>query len=197
MNNRFVRTETDSNVDINLLKQMNHRCLLLSLAKTTNHLFIRYHHSSRDMEDLPNELCLMIFSYLTKCQLIETFTRLNQRFDRLLGRYLSHVYLSANFTRNDFKSFEQIQSWIRSVTIENERIGREFLRRYQLNNLQRIKFIDQIGNNFNEEISNKYQPEIFHFVFTSFQQQNSPFRIQCNSLKEVQLDFYQSEYAKK
>lgn len=149
-----------------------------------------------DMEGLPNELYLLVFSYLNKWQLIESFYQLNQRFNRLLFKYLSHVYLSSNVQRKHLEYFTKISSWIQSITIENKQIGREFLQQCQLNNLQRIKLIDH-GMEFYQEILSKYHPGKFHLVVTSFDQQKKSYRIQSEGLEEFQMEFYLPEYAKK
>lgn len=175
---------------------LNHRCIFFSREKSLPSQYRRHSLKYREMEGLPNELCLLVFSYLNKWQLIESFYRLNQRFDRLLFKYLSHVYISSNIRRKDLDYLAKISSWIESVTIENQQIGREFLKKCHLENVHRIKLIDH-GTEFYQEILSKYQPERFHLVITSFDQQTKPYRIDSNSLKEVQMEFYLPEYAKK
>ncbi len=55
------------------------------------------------LEELPNEIILIIYSYLSKFDLLESFLKLNQRLNNLLSRYLNHINLSSILPNNQIE----------------------------------------------------------------------------------------------
>ena len=85
-------------------------------------------------EDLPNELVLIIFSYLTKFELLESFLKLNQRFNILLLKYIHHINLSSILTKIQLDKYLNnylplINNHIYSFTFDNYQIGNIFLKK--------------------------------------------------------------------
>lgn len=141
-------------------------------------------------DDLPNELYLILFSYLKKDQLIESFYQLNQRIDRILLNYFSKIFLTTKLTRKQLQQYQQIDSLINYLVIDNYQIGKEFLcKDIPLKNLSEIKLIDSAI-----DFSEKLQPEIINIVCTNFNENNQKIHFQS---KQIQFEFISSEYAKK
>lgn len=150
-------------------------------------------------DELPNELFLIIFSYLEKSQLIESFFQLNKRLNNLLLKYIYHINLSSILTKNQFNQFLKIYSFIYSLNIENYQIGNDFIQKFKfipLENLYRIKLLDY-GIDLYEEILQRFKPEILNIVITSLNQDNKSYQFFSTSLKQLEIEFQIGEYAKK
>lgn len=148
------------------------------------------------LEDLPNELFLLIFSYLKKFELIESFLQLNNRLNNLLLKYISHINLSTIFRKNEINHFLNINSFISSITIDNYQIGNYFIDKINLENLYRIKFIDN-GIDLQEKFFEKFQPEILNIVITSSNSNDKQCKFISKSLKRLEIEFQSGEYAKR
>jgi hypothetical protein len=155
-------------------------------------------------DELPNELILMIFSYLTKFELLESFLKLNTRFNCLLSKYIHHINLSSIFTKNEINKFSKdyfsyIKNEIYSLTIDNYQIGKDFLqttKSIQLENLFRIKLIDH-GIDLQQELLKRFNPEVLTVVITSLNQENKQWELASTSVKRLEIEFETGEIAKK
>lgn len=144
------------------------------------------------LEDLPNELFLIIFSYLKKYELIKSFYELNKRLNSILFKFVYHINLSSIITKDQLEKYLNIYSFIYSLTIDNYQIGNYFFEKIkfiQLENLYRIKLIDN-GIHLLERI----KPDVLNIVITSLNHEN---KFLLTSLKRLEIEFQIGEYAKK
>jgi hypothetical protein len=144
------------------------------------------------LEDLPNELFLIIFSYLKKYELIKSFYELNKRLNSILFKFVYHINLSSIITKDQLEKYLNIYSFIYSLTIDNYQIGNYFFEKIkfiQLENLYRIKLIDN-GIHLLERI----KPDVLNIVITSLNYEN---KFLLTSLKRLEIEFQIGEYAKK
>jgi len=156
------------------------------------------------LEDLPNELILIIFSYLTKFELLESFLKLNIRFNILLSNYIHHLYFSSILTKNQLDKYSQnyfpfINNYIYSLTFDNYQIGNDFLEKtkfIQLENLSRIKLIDN-GIDLQEDLLQRFKPDTLNLVITSLNQENKRWKLLSTSVKRLQIELETGENAKK
>jgi len=148
------------------------------------------------LEDLPNELFLIIFSYLKKYQLIQSFFQLNKRLNSILFKFVYHINLSSIITKDQLDKYLNIYSFIHSLTIDNYHIGNYFLDKIkfiQLQNLYRIKLIDN-GINLQENLLKIFKPDVLTIVITSLNQEK---KFLLTSVKRLEIEFQIGEYAKK
>jgi len=156
------------------------------------------------LDDLPNELFLIIFSYLTKFELLESFLKLNIRFNILLSNYIHHLYFSSILTKNQLDKYSQsyfpfINNYIYSLTFDNYQIGNDFLEKtkfIQLENLSRIKLIDN-GIDLQEDLLQRFKPDTLNLVITSLNQENKRWKFLSTSVKRLQIELETGENAKK
>jgi hypothetical protein len=156
------------------------------------------------LEELPNEIFLIIYSYLTKFELLESFLTLNQRLNDLLSKYVNHINLSSILTNNQLNRFSKnyfphINSYISSLTIDNYYIGNDFLEKtkfIQLDNLYRVKLVDN-GIDLQHDLLQRFKPEILNIVITSLNQESKHWKFVSTSLKRLEIDLEIGEYAKK
>jgi len=156
------------------------------------------------LEDLPNELFLIIFSYLTKFELLESFLKLNIRFNILLSNYIHHLYFSSILSKNQLDKYSQnyfpfINNYIYSLTFDNYQIGNDFLEKtkfIQLENLSRIKLIDN-GIDLQEDLLQRFKPDTLNLVITSLNQENKRWKFLSTSVKRLQIELETGENAKK
>ena len=148
-------------------------------------------------DDLPNELYLIVFCYLTKDELIESFYQLNQRINSILLKYFSRIFLQTKLTRKQIEQYQQIDAFIQNLTIENYQIGKEFIcEKISLKNLSRIQFIDSALELY-ENVIERIQPEIIAFVSTCFCQNQRKFDFQSKSIQKFQFEFLSNDFATK
>jgi hypothetical protein len=156
------------------------------------------------LEDLPNELFLIIFSYLTKFELLESFLKLNIRLNILLSNSIHHLYFSSILTKNQLDTYSQnyfpfINNYIYSLTFDNYQIGNDFLEKtkfIQLENLSRIKLIDN-GIDLQEDLLQRFKPDTLNLVITSLNQENKRWKFLSTSVKRLQIELETGENAKK
>ena len=156
------------------------------------------------LEDLPNELFLIIFSYLTKFELLESFLKLNLRFTILLSKHIHHINLSSTLTRSQLdkyskNDFPHINNYIYSFTFDNYQIGKDFLEKTKLiqsENLYQIKLIDN-GIDLEEDLLERFKPDILNIVITSLNHENKRWKFLSTSVKRLQIELETGENAKK
>ncbi len=91
------------------------------------------------LEELPNELFLLIFSYLKSNMVIQTFFNLNQRFQSLILQFTRHLVLSTDTDSNWIKKYMVlIKNEIETITLSIELILSVFSGKYSYPNLHSI-----------------------------------------------------------
>ena len=88
------------------------------------------------IEDLPNELFIVIFSYLAQEMVLQTFSDLNQRFQALIRQLTHHLVLSSDTNAEKYIKF--IADEIESITMSIELIPRLFSGGYSYANLRLV-----------------------------------------------------------
>ncbi len=97
------------------------------------------------LEELPNELFLLIFSYLKSDMVIQTFLDLNQRFQSLILQYSRHLVLSADIDPNWIKKrMLSIENNIQTITLNIKLIRSVFFGKYSYPNLHSITLYSSI-----------------------------------------------------
>lgn len=98
------------------------------------------------LEELPNELFLLIYSYLKSDMVIQTFLNLNQRFQSLILQYSRHLVLSADIDPNWIKTrMLSIENNIQTITLNIKLIRFVFSRKYSYPNLHSITLYSNIN----------------------------------------------------
>ncbi|CAF0844300.1 unnamed protein product [Adineta steineri] len=155
------------------------------------------------LEDLPNELILSLFSYLTKFELLKSFLKLNIRFNILLSNYIHHINLSSILTKNQIDKYSKnyfpyINNDIYSLTFDNYEIGKYFLEKIkfiQLENLYKIKLIDN-GIDLQDGLFEIFKPNILNLVITSLSQEKKRWKFSSTSIKQLQIELQTGDIAK-
>lgn len=97
------------------------------------------------LEDLPNELFFLVFSYLKSDMVIQTFIDLNQRFQSLIHQSMRHLVLSPDTTSNSIqKYFKSIEYEIETLTLSIDLISVLFSGKYSYSNLQLLTIYSDI-----------------------------------------------------
>ena len=150
-----------------------------------------------DLEDLPNELLLMIFSYISQLELSQSFLQLNQRFTNLLIPYFRHWNLSSKFEQKKLNRlfinyFPLLNNFVSSLTIDNEHIGREFLEKTKSIPFENFSYLQLIDNaiELTEDFIEKFSPECLKLVQTPFYQENKRDYFLPKSIKDLSLHFH-------
>jgi hypothetical protein len=91
------------------------------------------------LEELPNELFFLIFSYLKSNMVIQTFLDLNQRFQSLILQFTRHLVLSADTESNWINQYMlSIKNDIETITLKVELVASVFSCKYSYPNLRSI-----------------------------------------------------------
>ncbi len=91
------------------------------------------------LEELPNELFLLIFSYLKSNMVIQTFIDLNQRFQSLILQFTRHLVLPTDTESNWINNYMlSIKNDIETLTLNVELIASVFSCKYSYPNLHSI-----------------------------------------------------------
>jgi hypothetical protein len=91
------------------------------------------------LEELPNELFFLIFSYLKSDMVIQTFINLNQRFQSLILQFTRHLVLSTDIEPSWIKQYMlSIKNEIETITLSVNLLASVFSSKYSYLNLRSI-----------------------------------------------------------
>ena len=91
------------------------------------------------LETLPNELFLLVFSYLKSDMIIQAFLNLNQRFQSLIFQYVRHLALPLDIHPNWIKeNMFSIHNEIETIKLSVNLIASVFSNTYSYSNLRLI-----------------------------------------------------------
>lgn len=155
-------------------------------------------------EDLPNELILIIFSFLQPSDLFEKFLRLNSRLKNLLVEHFRHVELLKSFDQENFRKFVDeflplTNDFVRSLTIDHQIIGNEFLHRtksIRFDCLENLRLIDD-AIDLSDEFLRRFPLEFLRLSSTSFYERTKSISLQSKSIKRIQIDLQIEHFIEK
>lgn len=155
------------------------------------------------LEDLPNELLLIVFTYLSKLHLFQAFLRINGRLNDLLSKYAHHINLSSVFSQLEIEQYchnvlPQLKDTVYSLTLDSGHIGRSLLETAKcipLHNLSRIKLIGR-GLDLQEDLLRVLRPDVLHLVITSFNETSKLCPLASTSVQRLKIEFETGEDAR-